>query len=190
MLRSFDERHHNYLGYALRLTGDIGDEHRDFTIGVGEGAHAENGFRVGDDVSGEAVSVANARMEPVEYYRVSELKLGERGPEKSPAPPPWHGVPPELPIYRQRGHRRLSARTYDTRCWECIWGCRMPVEMIIDQWKPDVRQYRYETFCYGPLSCAWYSAGPCRVVPGRKGMRWTEEDWVDEGAVSHRGPDE
>jgi hypothetical protein len=28
------------------------------------------------------------------------------------------------------------------------------------------------------------------VVPGRKGMTWEEEDWVDEDETSHRGPDE
>jgi hypothetical protein len=27
-------------------------------------------------------------------------------------------------------------------------------------------------------------------VPGRKGMVYEEEDWVDEEATAHRGPDE
>jgi len=27
-------------------------------------------------------------------------------------------------------------------------------------------------------------------VPGRKGMSYTEEDWVDEDAISHRGLDD
>jgi len=66
----------------------------------------------------------------------------------------------------------------------------MAVEMIIDHWNPSNRRYRTETFCYGPLSYRLYKAGPCRKVPGRKGMSWTEEDWVDEDAVSHRDPDE
>lgn len=68
----------------------------------------------------------------------------------------------------------------------CIWGCRMPVEIIIDHWNPDRRKYRFETFCYGPKSCRFYRAGPTRKVPGRKGMTWEEEDWVDEEATSHR----
>jgi len=29
-----------------------------------------------------------------------------------------------------------------------------------------------------------------RKVPGRKGMSYTEEDWVDDDATSHRGPNE
>ena len=66
----------------------------------------------------------------------------------------------------------------------------MPVEMIIDQWNPRKKKYRFETFCYGPKSCSTYKAGPTRKVPGRKGMVWVEEDWVDEEAVSHRGMDD
>ena len=55
---------------------------------------------------------------------------------------------------------------------------------------PSQRKCRFETFCYGPKSCCLYLAGPTRKVPGRKGMSWEEEDWVDEDATSHRGPDE
>lgn len=66
----------------------------------------------------------------------------------------------------------------------------MPVEMIIDQWNPRVREHRVETFCYGPKSCPLYRAGPTRKVPGRKGMSWEEKDWVDEEATEHRGPDD
>ena len=62
--------------------------------------------------------------------------------------------------------------------------------MIIDQWNPIKRRYRTETFCYGPRSCAVYQSGPARKVPGRHGMSYTEEDWIDDEATSHRGPDE
>lgn len=97
---------------------------------------------------------------------------------------------PALPVYRERGHRRLAARTYDTSCRSCIWGALMAVEMIVDHWNASQKRYRTETFCYGPLSCPLYRAGPTRKVPGRKGMSWEEEDWVDEDAVSHRDPDD
>jgi hypothetical protein len=86
-------------------------------------------------------------------------------------------------------HRRLDARTYASKCSPCIWGCCMPVEMIIDPWNPSAR-YRFETFCYGPKSCDFYRAGPARQAPGRKEMTYTEEDWVDEDATAHRWPDE
>ncbi len=66
----------------------------------------------------------------------------------------------------------------------------MPVEMIVDQWNPSVQRYRFEPSCYGPLSCRHYKAGPTRKVPGRRGMSYEEEDWVDEQEVSHRGSDD
>jgi hypothetical protein len=66
----------------------------------------------------------------------------------------------------------------------------MAVEMIIDQWNQSQRRYRTETFCYGPKSCPSYKAGPRRKVPGRKGMTYIEEDWVDEDATAHRSDDE
>ena len=69
-------------------------------------------------------------------------------------------------------------------------GCRMPVEIIVDHWNPQEKQYRFETFCYGPKSCPLYRAGATRQVPGRRGMTWEEEDWVDEYATAHRAEDE
>ena len=128
-------------------------------------------------------------MEPVEFYRVSKLKkIGHV--EKSSIAPPWETIPPDLETYRERGHRRLSAQTHNTKCISCIWGCRMPVEIIIDNWNPSRKKYRFETFCYGPISCKLYKPGPIRKVEGRKGMVWEEEDWVDEDATSHRELDE
>jgi hypothetical protein len=188
--RSFDQRSHSYLGYVLQLRGTMADEARDFIVAVGENAHARHAFAAGDAVSGEGVSVADPRLEVAELYRVSKLRVVQRGLGAAVAAPPWQGIPPELPVYRRRGHRRLHAGTYDTRCFACIWGCRMAVEITTDQWNPSRKQYRFETFCYGPKSCRFYRPGAVRRVPGRKGMTWEEEDWVDEDATSHRGPDE
>jgi hypothetical protein len=66
----------------------------------------------------------------------------------------------------------------------------MPVEIIIDQWNTSQKRYRFESFCYGPKSCSLYRAGRTRIVPGRKGMVWEEEDWVDEQDTAHRSMDE
>lgn len=190
LTRSFDQRSHSYLGYALRIRGTTGDEEREFTVGIGQAAQAKHQFQAGDVLSGRAAPVADPRLEPVEFYKASGLKMIDRAGEQDAAPPPWLGVPPELPVYRERGHRRLDAKTYTARCSTCIWGCRMPVEMIIDQWNPSQKKYRFETFCYGPKSCSLYRPGPTRKVPGRRGMSWEEEDWVDEDATAHRGDDE
>lgn len=190
LTRSFDQRSHSYLGYTLRLIGKVGDLEKEFLVGIGKGAHAKHKFSAGDFIEGESLPVADSRLEPVEFYKTSKFKILKRSNLKFGTPPPWLGVPEDLAIYRQRGHRRLDARTYAARCLTCIWGCRMPVEMIIDQWNPQQRRYRFETFCYGPLSCRAYKAGPTRKVPGRRGMTWEEEDWVDEEATLHRELDE
>ena len=190
LLRSFDQRNHSYLGYVLGVDGTIGNEEREFSVGIGKGAQTKLEFRVGDVVSGQCQPVEDGRTETAEFYKVSKLKVLERGEEHEGQAAPWLGVAPDLQTYRARGHRRLDAQTYKGQCWSCIWGCRMAVEMIIDQWKPSEKRYRHETFCYGPKSCPLYKAGPTRKVPGRKGMTWEEEDWVDEDAVAHRGMDE
>jgi len=190
LTRSFDQRSHTYLGYTLKVGGRVGSEAREFLVGVGQGAHAKHLFRAGNAVSGDALPVSDARLETVDFYKVSKLKVGTPEAEEEAPPPPWRGVSPPLAVYRERGHRRLAARTFQQSCSSCIWGCRMPVEMIIDQWNPSRRRYRTETFCYGPRSCPLYKAGPERMVPGRRGMTYTEEDWVDDEATSHRRPDE
>jgi hypothetical protein len=186
LIRSFDERTHNYLGYSLCLEGETGGQKGKFLIGIGKAAQIKHCFRAGDVISGECLPVPDPRREPVDFYKVSKLKVIQRAAAEKTEEPPWEGVPPTLEEYRRRGHRRLAARTYETKCITCIWGCRMAVEIIIDHWKPDLREHRYETFCYGPKSCEAYKSGPTRKVKGRKGMVWEEEDWVDEEETSHR----
>ena len=131
------------------------------------------------------------KYESVDYYRVSQLRRNKREIEEiNRQGPPWETLAPPLEVYRERGHRRLAKRIYESRCRSCIWGARMAVEIIVDHWKPDIRKYRYETFCYGPKSCPIHRSGPVRKVPGRNGMSWTEEDWIEEELLSHRGPDD
>jgi len=190
LTRSFDQYNHSYLGYCLVVDGMIEGEAREFLIGVGKGAHQKHQFQVGDEVSGASLPVADERKEPVEFYRTSKLRVLRRSEGETESPPPWHGVPPDLETYRFRGHRRLAARTYESKCRSCIWGCRMPVEIIVDHWEPHKKRYRFETFCYGPKSCHDYKPGPRRKVPGRRGMIWEEPDWVDEQSTAHREWDE
>jgi len=146
LTRSFDQRSHTYLGYSLKVQGRVGGEDREFLVGVGQGAHAKHHFRTGNAVSGVALPVPEPRLETVEFYQVSKLEVGLSETEDQAAPPPWHGLPPPLEVYRERGHRRLAAQTFEQKCWSCIWGCQMSVEMIIDQWNPSRRRYRAETF--------------------------------------------
>jgi hypothetical protein len=196
LTRSFDEASHTYLGYAIKITGTIDNQEtissnqNVFSIGIGKAAQAKFNFKVNDVISGECLPVPDPDMEPVDYYKISKLARVEEG-ELGSTSAPWESVPPELEVYRERGHRRLAARTYDSKCSSCMWGARMPVEIVVDNWNPrGRRKYRFETFCYGPLSCKLYKAGPNRKVEGRGGMVYVEEDWVDEANVAHRGMDE
>jgi hypothetical protein len=188
LTRSFDQRSHSYLGYVLRVRGTFAGEARDFVVALGKGTHQTHQLRAGDRVSGKAEHVSDPRVETADLYKVSGMGVIERGKVAVAEPPPFLGVAPALDVYRERGHRRLAAKTYATRCSTCIWGCEMAVELIVDHWNPSVRRYRREIFCYGPKSCRFYAAGPTRKVPGRKGMSWEEEDWVDDDATAHRGP--
>jgi hypothetical protein len=193
LTRSFDQRSHSYLGYVLRIDGQVDEQDAEFRIAIGKAAYQKHSFRVGDIIGGQSQPVLDPRTEMADYYKTSGLKVLTRSvveDSDSPPSPPWLGVAPDLEVYRERGHRRLAARTYETKCSACLWGSQMPVEMIIDQWNPEKKRYRTETFCYGPKSCSLYRPGPTRKVPGRKGMNWEEEDWIDEEAVAHRSLDE
>lgn len=189
LIRSFDQRYHNYLGYVLALDGVAADQQGEFKVAVGKSTHEKHNFCPSMIVRGQAVPVSDPRLETADYYKASRIAIIGRDESTQPNPPPFLGTPPDLETYRSRGHRRLDPRTYDTKCSSCIWGCRMPVEMILDQWNPSKKKYRFETFCYGPKSCTFYRAGATRKVPGRSGMSWEEEDWIDDEATSHRGPD-
>lgn len=190
LIRSFDERSHEYLGYSLRLYGKLGDEERSFTVAVGKAAQDKHRFRVGMEVSGQGLPVADRRRETADLYKANRLRVFS-APTEPRSGPPWTDSPPELAVYRERGPRRLAKRTFGGEiCTACLWGCETPVELIIDHWNPGRRRYRTETFCYGPKSCKVYRAGPTRKVPGRNGMSYTEEDWVDEDATTHRADDD
>src|SRR5690554_1933701 len=102
LIRSFDESTHNYLGYAIFLHGTIGNEERDFSIGIGKAAHEKHQFSIGDEISGACVPVADERLEPVEFYKVSKLKKLQEGTATNAEPPPWEDLCPELETYRWR----------------------------------------------------------------------------------------
>ncbi len=190
LLRSFDQRHHGYHGFVLCVEGTCGELTGEFLVAVGKGAHEKHRFCVGMELSGLSLPAEDTRLEVAGLYKTSRIRVNTTNETIIPPAPPYLGVPPDLLTYRERGHRRLNAKTFSTKCTACIWGCMMPVEITIDQWNPSKKKYRFETFCYGPKSCSFYKAGPIRKVPGRSGMVWEEEDWVDEDATSHRAPDD
>jgi len=70
LIRSFDEASHTYLGYAIKLEGEIDNQHNNteqsssdktiFSIGIGKAAHAKHQFKVNDVISGECLPVLNS----------------------------------------------------------------------------------------------------------------------------------
>ena len=180
--RSFDQSWHSYLGYALTI---VEAEGAFLLVGISEKLQEKHRLSKGMVVAGNCKSVQERNLESVDYYRVTGFKVLDSFDTDLQYP-----VPPSLETYRQRGSRRLAAKTYETACASCMWGCRMAVEIIVDQWKPWIRKYRTETFCYGPKSCKNYRPGPNRRVTGRNKMVYIEEDWVDEMLTEHRGEDE
>jgi hypothetical protein len=188
--RSFDQRHHSYQGYVLRLDGSLDGWNRGFAVAIGEAAQVKHAFRAGDQITGEGEFIVEPRTEVADLYKAAKLKVVNRAEAGPPPGPPWLNVPPALEVYRARGHRRLATTTFNGKCSTCIWACEMAVELTIDQWNTSNVRWRRETFCYGPKSCKVYKAGPTRKVPGRKGMSWEEEDWIDEQETNHRGADE
>ena len=92
LTRSFDQSSHTYLGYALGVAGAVSGEDREFLIGVGKGAHEKRRFQVGQEVSGECLPVADPRLENVEFYKVSKLKVHDPSGDMNTEPPPWLGI--------------------------------------------------------------------------------------------------
>ena len=117
LTRSFDQRHHSYSGYCLFLNGIVGDEERGFSVGIGKVAQAKHQFQAGDEVSGEAVPVADPRREPVEFYRASKLRLLVRAAATEVAPllstrclPTWRRTTPAATVAWQRARTIPGAR--------------------------------------------------------------------------------
>lgn len=183
LLRSFDQVAHAYLGYTLVMDGLVDDKQwKDLRVAVGQRAHEKNRFRIGDRISGEAVPIERPNREWADLYKVSRLEVMSRGDPSEDRPADIKGgIAPALPVYRERGHRKLDLRTYETKCRQCPWGIMMATEITLDQWNPLRKKYRYETHRYGPRDCHNYKAGRARVVPGRKpGMVWSDDEGESE----------
>ena len=65
----------------------------------------------------------------------------------------------------------------------------MPVEIIIDNWNPSKKKYRFETFCYGLLNCKLCKAGLNQKMEGRNAMVYVEKDCFDAMNVNNKESD-
>lgn len=99
--------------------------------------------------------------------------------------PPWRMEVPPLKIYAWRGERLLSKSCWKGKCFECIWANMANVTVQYDFDRNIVRN-RFETFCYGPLSCKFYKMGPARAVPYKGVSGVKDQGWLDDICVQYR----
>jgi transcriptional regulator with XRE-family HTH domain len=177
LLRSFDQISHQYQGFTLVIASGE-PQSGVLRVAIGPAAQAKHQFRIGDLVSGKGQPVQSPKIEWVDLYKASQLRLEKRGSEDQARPAdPEGGIAPPLEVYRANGHRRLDPKTCEAKCTRCPFGLTMVTEIILDQWNPSRKRWRLETHCYGPKGCPRHRAGAPRKVPGRKpGMVWVDND--------------
>ena len=188
----------------------------DYCIAISEKQMEKLMIRIGDELSGTAWTKKYPEIEFADYYRAGALKkrkaAGQDIPvmtetrdtdnpryDGTPVPrvdssaypgPPWKTAAPSLEIYAWRGERMLAKSCWKGKCFQCIWANMANVTVQYDFDRNLVRN-RFETFCYGPLSCKYYKMGPARAVPykGMSGVK--DQGWLDEICVQYRaGEDE
>lgn len=189
----------------------------DFCVAVSEKQAVKIGIHIGDVLKGTAWTKKYPEIEFADYYRAGSIKKLEAATsdaakkmaveidkentryDGTPIPrvncaeypgPPWKMEVPPLLIYAWRGERMLSKSAWKGKCFQCIWANMANVTVQYDFDRNLVRN-RFETFCYGPLSCKYYKMGPARTVPykGMSGVK--DQGWLDEICVEYRkDPDE
>jgi hypothetical protein len=190
LTRSYDERYCKYAGFALRLRGQWDGGAGEFLVRMDKATHRRHQFHTGQELSGRSIVYYDQGLETSVLFKTTAVRVLTPDAGGITGGPPFRGIPPELTTYQERGFRRLDPAAYWRKCEDCMWACRMPVTLIVDNWNPIYREYRAETFCFGPKECSFYQAGEMRAAPGRHGEVYEELDWVDEDATSHRGPDD
>ena len=191
LTRSFDERTHTYLGYALRLGGAIGEQRGEFLVGIGTGTQAKHRFRAGDVPKGESQPVADPRSEPVDYYKTVRLELRARGPAR------WRLLPrPGSAASRTAGvpgARPPASRSPDLRGEVPRVPLGMPHAGRYDRGPveaPRRRPLPLRDLLLRAEVLPALPAGAAAQGAGRKGVTWEEADWVDKDATAHRAADE
>lgn len=182
-----DNRTHYYLGYNLFLKKDIGEE---FCIAISEKQQQKFLFRIGDSIQGEAWPKKYKEREYADFYRAGSLKLLNRENGKAEfLSPPWVMLPPSMKTYEERGARMLSLALWKSKCFTCVYANMANVEI---QWDFDknIKKYRFETFCYGPKSCSYYSMGKPRPVPYKGRLSYLDDGVFDDLYTSQRCDDD
>lgn len=186
----------------------------DFCVAISEKQQAKLAFRIGDVVKGTGWTPLYPKCEFADLYRAGGLKVVERAAGEAAVPavvsdvepcydgtpvprvfssdypgPPWTILPPSLEVYSWRGARMLSKACWKGKCLACVWAnmANVTVECNFDR---GTVKNRFETFCYGPLSCKNYKMGPARAVPYYKDGSSMDVGWLDEIMVQWRSDED
>ncbi len=207
------EAHVSGTSAAFKFSGRGGEAY-DFCVAVSEKQQEKLRFRIGDKASGTAWTPLYPKCEFADLYRAGALKAIERigdVPEMpvstdgdplydgTPIPrvrscdypgPPWAVATPPLEVYSWRGARMLAKPCWKGKCFRCVWAAMANVTIQYD-FDRNVERKRFESFCYGPLSCKNYKMGPARSVPYKGVSGVKDEGWLDEICMQWRsGSDE
>lgn len=188
----------------------------DYCVAVSEKQALKLPISIGDILKGTGWTKKYPETEYADYYRAGSIKKLKAADVASqpmivttdtvntrydgtPIPrvnsadyngPPWKLCVPPLEIYAWRGERMLSKSAWKGKCFQCIWANMANVAIQYDFDRNIVRN-RFETFCYGPLSCKFYSMGPARAVPYKGVTGVKDQGWLDDICVENRNdPDE
>ena len=185
-----DNRTHSLTGFNLFLRGIAEGDEKSFSVAISGAQQEKNQFRIGDHIKGTAWTEKYPQWEYADYYRAGGLKkiISSDQKDSQHTPPPWTDAAPELSVYDWRGCRMLDKRRWSGKCFTCKWAAMANVTVEYD-W--GVRQkFRFESFCYGPKSCSFYSMGKPRAVPYKDCGSDYDEGWLDEICTENRGEDE
>ena len=182
-----DNRTHYHLGYNFFIVGYSSEDKKQFTVAISEKQLLKCLFRIGDVIEGTAWTKKYAEREFADYYKAGALNILNRD-SNNPGmiSPPWIMMPPAMQTYGERGARLLSKSLWKTKCFKCIWANMANVEI---QWDFDknLKRYRFETFCYGPISCKFYKMGRSRSVPCKNRGTAIDDGCLDGLCIEGRG---
>ena len=180
-----DNRTHNLTGYNLFLSGMVEEEEREFSVAISEKQMEKHQFRIGDTIKGTAWTKKYPQCEYADYYRAGGLKkLSCADDAAVSSKPPWTDGAPELSVYKWRGCRMLDKRRWNGKCFSCKWAAMANVAIEYD-WGVQ-QKFRFESFCYGPINCRYYTMGRPRAVPYKGCDSVYDEGWLDEICIENR----
>ena len=184
-----DNRTHSLTGFNLFLHGIAEGESKDFSVAISGLQQEKLHFHIGDQIKGTAWTKKYPQWEYADYYRAGGLKiLSNAKPPADQHAPPWIDETPALSVYDWRGCRMLDKRRWKGKCFPCKWAAMANVTIEYN-WGIS-QKYRFESFCYGPKNCKYYTMGKPRAVPYIDLGSCYDEGWLDEICTENRGEDE